>query len=482
VPFAQAQLLAPVDLTNFEEESRIKTYVRFDHSQFLDFSNIGKENLCQQIITAEGFIPDILEELNNINPDSRESFREIQRRLEYETKPPAVAFVKCDIDEKFYLLPRLVRRMTPVFGRNYIMTPVEVSPTVVKTTDIDGCTKLDTVRRPPVKIFTLPRNGGTDGTDIEILDFERYYSIDLNSEIINTENEALSPEYVYAVITLPGRVIPTTDQRYLDGAYQAMNGVSIKHTMCMDVVNGAPGFDKPFSFVNNNNFILQCDQFSFEQLTKAQRAQRDVNSQIGFANPNISIGFTHPSPVYPDLVALPLMSMERCYGPWISSAVPNGTDGRVRYSDIGGKVEFVKDENLAPWNYAGYQLMNEAGFLQAQFSNSLLLFSERGGFVVPDIPKGVNLAQPLDGVGPLITSISVNIDSTVKTTVRMDLYTSRFGKLQKQKEDAIAMIVRERQKTIDQNNKMIRKGFLKSMTSGPSMKQALDVYAGGAMV
>ena len=47
----------------------------------------------------------------------------------------------------------------------------------------------------------------------------------------------------------------------------------------------------------------------------------------------------------------------------------------------------------------------------------------------------------------------------------MDLYTSRFGKLQKQKEEAIAQIVRERQKIIDTNNEMIRKGMIKSASS-----------------
>ena len=37
--------------------------------------------------------------------------------------------------------------------------------------------------------------------------------------------------------------------------------------------------------------------------------------------------------------------------------------------------------------------MNEAGYLKAQFSNSLLLFSERGGFVIPKAPTGVSLAK-----------------------------------------------------------------------------------------
>ena len=130
------------------------------------------------------------------------------------------------------------------------------------------------------------------------------------------------------------------------------------------------------------------------------------------------INYTSPSPVYPDIVALPLMSWERCYGPWESTNVLNvDADPRIRYADIGGKVEFVKDENLAPWNFAGYQLLNEAGALKAQLSNSLLLFSERGGFVYADYPSGIGLAKHLQNEGPLVTSIGVNVGTNgLKTT------------------------------------------------------------------
>ena len=47
----------------------------------------------------------------------------------------------------------------------------------------------------------------------------------------------------------------------------------------------------------------------------------------------------------------------------------------------------------------------------------------------------------------------------IKTSVKLDLYTSQFGKLQKQKELAIAQISRERQKIIDQNNLLKRRGI-----------------------
>jgi len=461
LPYSQAQLLTPLDLTNFEDSMRISAYVRFDHSEFLDFSQIGKDNLSQQMITAEGFIPDVLEELNNVQPDSTMSFNQIARRLDntLETKP-SVAFVKCTIDPEFYLLPKTVTRSVQVYGRSVSLEEREViPPIVINSVDINGCDIQETLPAQKAIITSINANGGQDGTFIEMLDFDRYFSQDLNGEIIHSEKQNLSDDHIYALITLPGRVSPTVDQRYLESSLSNVNVQSIFHTLTVDVVKNAVGFDKPPHVIDSSVTEIPCEKFTFKDLTKAQMAQEEANAFISMANPSRNISFSAPAPVYPSLVVLPLMSMERCYGPWISSAVPNGTDGRVRYSDIGGKVEFVKDENLAPWNYAGYQLMNEAGFLQAQFSNSLLLFSERGGFVVPDIPPGISLAQPLGGVGPLITSVSVSIDSSVKTTVRMDLYTSRFGKLQKQKEEAIAMIVRERQKIIDRNNQMTRTGF-----------------------
>ena len=47
----------------------------------------------------------------------------------------------------------------------------------------------------------------------------------------------------------------------------------------------------------------------------------------------------------------------------------------------------------------------------------------------------------------------------------MDLYTSKFGKLQKQKELAISQVARERQKAIDEKNARIRRGLGKTQSS-----------------
>lgn len=472
IPFIQSQLLAPMDLTNFQTNAKIKPYVRFDHSEHLDFSSIGKQNLAQQIITSNGFIPDILEDLNNVNIDSNESFDQIQRRLSYQNKPPSVAFVSCEVDEQLYLIPKLNYVQTRVYAQNVRFKNVTPTPSVKKI-NISGCIDYVIEQEMPYPIFIIPNNGGP-GETVNRLDFVRYYDSAIDSNVILTEKQLLNNQHVYAVITLPDRVTPTIDQRYLDGPYQVRNGASIKHVLTSDVVRGAPGFDTPAPFMNPATYQPDCNQFSLSGIDAANRAQREIWAGIGFANPEIKIGFAQPSPVYPDLVALPLMSMERCYGPWISSSIFNGqTNNGVRYSDIGGKVEFVKDENLAPWNFDGYQLMNEAGALQAQFSNSLLLFSERGGFTIPELPEGIVLARPLTGRdGPLVTSISVDVsENSVQTTIKMDLYTARFGKLQKQKEIAIGQITRERQKITDRNNLMARRGILK----GAALSRSFDL-------
>ena len=47
----------------------------------------------------------------------------------------------------------------------------------------------------------------------------------------------------------------------------------------------------------------------------------------------------------------------------------------------------------------------------------------------------------------------------------MDLYTSSFGKLQKQKEGNIAQMTRERQKLVDQRNNAIRRGIGKTLSN-----------------
>jgi hypothetical protein len=84
---------------------------------------------------------------------------------------------------------------------------------------------------------------------------------------------------------------------------------------------------------------------------------------------------------------------------------------------------------------------------------------------MPSAPFGITLGKALSNAGPLVTNISVEIsEAGVRTTCKMDLYTAKFGKIQKQKQDLISKISREKQKLQDERNSLIRKGLGKNAT------------------
>ena len=526
-------LLTPVNMQKLiNDNNRISAYVRFNHSQFIDFSNIDAKDIEQQSIGGYGqFVPDATESLDNLNPDKSESLDKISSRLthdrDYQRQAPSVAFVKCTIDDEFYMAPKTEAYSMPVFASNF---NIAIYPPDFETIDAkdtrqnigqdyeyvvneDGdrervyfdipnptynCNIKKVVLRRLIPIFGVPLGGGVGLSEMNT-DFVRNYDPTFNGNIVETRTDRLDSDHVYAIITLPGKAIPTVDQRFVDSFNTNANVPNIYSILTRDVVKIYPfrtpafarfsgprvdcGLETPTWSKYSSSSSYGVDtltsqmtdegittlngkpaiNISFERISAAMQAQRDALKGIALGGDFNLIKFTAPSPVYPDLVALPLMSMERCYGPWLSASDIDGS--RIKYSDIGGKIEFVKDESLAPWNFAGYELMNEAGSLKAQFSNSLMLFSERGGFVYPGAPTGVALARALKDKGPLVTSIDVSVSNAVKTTVKMDLYTSRFGKLKKQQEDSINIIARQRQRNIDQTNDAIRRGFAKGQSN-----------------
>lgn len=451
-----AQGLIPKDIQNFlNENNRMSAYVRFDNSQYLALDGLSPDSFTQQSVVAGHYIPDITQELDNTKPDKYVSFSDAQMADTSQNK--TIAFVKCDLDDKFYMAPKTSKTSTPVYGQ--------------KVKDIGQYSK-------PNKIYVCATNSYDNSfsyyeaqfvpttepseREVSILDFKRNFNKVLNGNIIDTEEKNLDTNYVYALITLPSRISPTMDMRFKDGTYQKMNTALLKHLMALDVVKGLEGFDIP-TFRGSPPNVFDNIRIDPMVVDSAQAAYQAASKSLSFGSPSQRTKIAVPSPVYPDLVVLPLLSKERCYGPWVSSQ----SDAQAKiYQNIAGRVEFIKDENLAPWNYSGYQLMNAAGILQAEFSNSLLLQSERGGFIIPSAPFGITLGKALLNAGPLVTNLSVEVsEAGVKTTCKMDLYTAKFGKIQKQKQDLISKISRERQKLQDERNSLIRKGLGKNATS-----------------
>ena len=118
LPLATQYLLYPKDATNFvNKKGRIETYATFNHSQYLNFKAVARKDMTQEKLTPAGFIPDIVEELDNIKEDKFHSFDAKERLAEAGT---TVAYVKCSLDDKFYMTPRMVTFTDEVFGREVV--------------------------------------------------------------------------------------------------------------------------------------------------------------------------------------------------------------------------------------------------------------------------------------------------------------------------------------------------------------------------
>lgn len=476
VPSGVRNLLVPQDLTPFiSENGRVSAYVRFDWSNYLSLEGFSANDYTQQSVTTGGLLggmmPDISNTLDNVGQDF--SFAET-KGLEsgVDITNFTCAFVKCDLSDKFYMPPKVSVRNVKRFAKDVV--------------DIGSFA-------PPRQLFNentceyensfsyylahyIPKPGDT-GTDRMMTEFDKIYEPIFSGNLIDTRKQNLDYNNVYALITLPGRPVPLKDIRFRDAMYFSQNPVKMKHILTQDVIKDPTdllGLKDP-AFVKKPTNILRdfCQQFSANTLTQSFHMYKETMKGLTFGLPQ-RMHVAVPSPVYPDLVSLSLESKERCYGPWITTLMNSGDltpelaqqFGLSQYRNIGGKLEYIRDENLAPWNYNGHDLMNEAGKLKASFGNSLMLHSERGGFVYADAPSGISIGRALMEGGAYVTSIDVSVSTAgVQTTVKLDSYTAQWGKLDRQKEIQISQISRERQKLRDTKNQFIRRGIGKAQTS-----------------
>jgi hypothetical protein len=496
LPSGVQQGLIPQDLTNFiNEDGRVSAYVRFDNAEDLTLEGLNDGDFTQQIIVGNAMIPDLTSALDNTGPDQFHSFPNTDdtNNQQPTNKPKQIAFVKCSVEEELYFPPRFVQRDVRVHAQQVKDIGAKSIPEKI----FIPCSGLAGDKLIPgtgvyVSSFSFYKANFVPlpipGSTTKILDFERYNpALNLpgaqnfnSSDLVNSEFDQLNTNHAYALITLPNRILPNKDSRHRDGPFQSIDAEKFKHLMTMDVVRGLPGFNLPTNPMGGpprGNLKPGDINVNINQKIHAWFAMKKVLAGLSFGFPQ-QVNVTMPSPVYPDLVCLSLMSNDRCYGPWVSSQL----DGQAYVlKNIGGKVEFIKDENLSPWNYAGYELLNQAGRLRAEFSNSLLLFSERGAFTVPTIPKGNSLCKALIDGGPLVTSINVDVSTGgARTTYQMDLYTASFGKLQKQKQDEISKISRERKKLNSERNALIRKGLGKNQ-SARNFANEYNMMAQGVM-
>ena len=476
VPSGVRNLLVPQDLTPFiSENGRVSAYVRFDWSNYLSLEGFSSNDYTQQSISRnsllDGMMPDISNSLDNIGEDF--SFAE-SKGLESGVNITnwSCAFVKCDLSDKFYMPPKTKPRNVKLFARN-VVDIGSIAP-VRQLFNEETCEFETSFSYYLARYIPKQDDSGVDRTMTE---FNKIYEPLFSGNLIDTRKQELDYNNVYALITLPGRPIPLKDIRFRDAIYFSQNPVKMKHILTQDTIKDPTdilGFKDP-AFVKKPTNILRdyCSEFSAETLTKSFHIYKETMKGMTFGLPQ-RMHVAVPSPVYPDIVAISLESKERCYGPWITTLMNSGDltpelaaqYGISQYRNIGGKLEYIRDENLAPWNYMGHDLMNEAGKLKASYGNSLMLHSERGGFSYADAPSGISIGRALMESGAYVTSIDVSVSTAgIQTTVKLDSYTAQWGKLDRQKEIQISQISRERQKLRDTKNQFIRRGIGKAQTS-----------------
>ncbi len=463
----------PSESQPFEENGRISAYVRYDYSQGANFEEIDPENISKTftntVMTVDDFPyrrtdhgePEII-----INPSTGlRTTKPLRENLSSYT------FVKVDLSDKLYHTPRVIKRRTKVFGDGltYRGTNTQLANDIINGVTIALAPGEAGVEFSDKAEPILDARAGYLGSDVIVTDFERSFrGSEPFDETVYDENgrrhlqpalgppekflikrEYLSTDHIYALITLPGKVT----QGIEDGGLPKVGSRKELSVMCFVstqvVPNSVTGFGMhPVKSAEVDGAVAISKNASTETI-------------MGLSNPEQSVTFQSPPVLAPQVAVLPLLSHERCYGPWTSaSKIDNNQE---RYSDIGGKVEYVKDEHLSPWNYGGYGELQQAGILKAQFSNSLLLFGEKGSFTFPGAPAGLTIATPLmNARGPLVTSINVNVGDSVKTTVSMDSFSPNFGKLKKQQEEQLADLAKERRRMIDDRNRAIRDSKSKS--------------------
>lgn len=144
-----------------------------------------------------------------------------------------------------------------------------------------------------------------------------------------------------------------------------------------------------------------------------------------------AVAGTTPIPAFPMFVALPLKSTELSYGPWVAK------DNNRTFIVDANKTEFIKDNDLTPWNYGSTINMDAAGQTLANSKIVQQNIIEFGNFTLPGLPR-FSIGQVAMSFGPELTDFSISVgDGGLSTTYGMKTYTPNHGTLGKIRIDQI---------------------------------------------
>lgn len=121
----------------------------------------------------------------------------------------------------------------------------------------------------------------------------------------------------------------------------------------------------------------------------------------------------HPHPQYPARVGVPATSTTDVYGPWTAFGAA-------------GKVAFLQDPGLVPWEYGGEAAMNVAALAQVQAAASGRTRAEWAQATFAGIPLA-SAGDVISSGGPALTSVAVNYSTGgLTTTYRFAAHTPQM--------------------------------------------------------
>lgn len=399
--------------------------------------------------------------VSSLDPNSYVLFdTQNQKFFGYTTAPPGVQdgfvngskalFVKAELDSEYYFGPVTCQSGVSVYGQ-------ETKNTVEITEDNEQFIRISDNKQMATEFLRDKIYVPTDSPDGGIT----LKTIDLHKTSAGISNDYYGDGAdIYCLITLP-RVAYTEEGNYREGMANKVNLANLTHYLREDVVMGMPGIDNAIANLPEEWAVEDFDggNANKETVLKAVEAQTfSINRRVNMAS---------PGPVIPLRVALPLTSHRRTYGPWLSDISDNG------------KVEYIQDDSLTPWEMDGYDNMNRLGNLLASRTVASDLDNERAAFTMVGWPSGLTVAGLLNN-GPAITNLSLDFGvGGITTTVTMDSYTPSFGKMQKQKADQLRKVSRLGKEMKDQKNQLIRSQLIntKSSFSFSKAQKELKEYA-----
>lgn len=213
--------------------------------------------------------------------------------------------------------------------------------------------------------------------------------------------------------------------------------------------NGILGGGSPIIFVAIGSpislpaIVVSVPDALFAQAEDSLGSIQDLSSMYGI-DPSVMLNAVysknapfpvqiHPPAIYPNGAAIAMKSNQFVYGPWGSFAA-------------NGKVEFEQDESLVPWEYGGYDMLNQVALAKIQniaMGNQVL---ERAQVDLAGAPDK-SIGDVLVAGGPIITSIQCSVATDgIHTQYAMETFVNRVGAFSRENADRLKKIGKVYQK------------------------------------